>query len=234
MKKLFIMLAAVAALSSCLQAKQGGNYMDLLKNIHWLGHDTFKITAGGKVIYIDPFRLKSAEKADLILITHSHHDHFSPEDIKQISGPETVVVSIAEVLKGVSGLKQEVKAGDKIEAAGFKIEVVPAYNIDKPFHPKEAGMVGYIITAGGVRIYHAGDTDLIPEMKKMKVDVALLPVSGTYVMTSDEAAQAAKVIKPKVAVPMHYGTIIGSDADANNFKDKLKGKINAVILQQEK
>ena len=234
MKKLVVILAAVAALSSCLQAKQGRNHMDLLKNIHWLGHDAFKITAGGKVIYIDPFRLKSAEKADLILVTHAHHDHFSPEDIMQITGPQTLVVSIAEVLKGINGLKQEVKAGDKLEAAGFKIEVVPAYNTNKKYHPKEAGMVGYIITAGGVRIYHAGDTDLIPEMKKMKVDVALLPVSGTYVMTSDEAAGAAKVIKPKVAVPMHYGSIAGSEDDADNFKEKLKGKINAVILQQEK
>ena len=200
MKKLLVVLAAMAVFSSCLQAKQGGNYMNLLKNIHWLGHDTFKIKAGGKVIYIDPYHIRSPEKADLILITHSHHDHFSPEDIKQICGPETLVVSVAEVLKGMHSLTQEVKPGDKLEAAGFKLEVVPAYNIGKKFHQKEAGMVGYIITAGGIRIYHAGDTDLIPEMKKLKVDVALLPVSGTYVMTSDEAAEAAKVIKPKVAV----------------------------------
>ncbi len=234
MKKLVVILAVVAAVFSFLQAKQGGNYMDLLKNIHWLGHDTFKIKAGGKVIYIDPFQIRSSEKADLILITHPHHDHFSPEDISQISTPDTLVVSIAGVLKDMNCLTQEVKAGDKLLAAGFKVEVIPAYNIDKKFHPKEAGMVGYILTAGGVRIYHAGDTDLIPEMKKLKVDVALLPVSGTYVMTSEEAAQAANLIKPKVAVPMHYGSIAGSEADAKRFADKLKGKVDVVIMHREK
>jgi L-ascorbate metabolism protein UlaG (beta-lactamase superfamily) len=126
-----------------------------------------------------------------------------------------------------------VKPGDALEIKGVKIEAVPSYNTNKQFHTKERGWVGYVFTSGGQRIYIAGDTDYIPEMKNIRADIALLPVSGTYVMTADEAAQAALDIKPKVAIPMHYGSIVGAKEDARRFAEKLKGKIDVVILQEE-
>ncbi|MGQ9668315.1 MAG: MBL fold metallo-hydrolase, partial [Anaerolineae bacterium] len=182
----------------------------VLEKIHWLGHDAFRIDAD-KVIYIDPYQLEAGEpKADIILITHDHFDHYSPDDVKKLRKAGTTVVSIAAVTKKVRGAAVEtVSPGDKVTVQGVDIEAVPAYNVDKQFHPKSAGHVGFIITVDGVRIYHAGDTDFIPEMANFRVDIALLPVSGTYVMTAEEAVRAAGAIKPKLAIPMHYGAIVG-------------------------
>jgi L-ascorbate metabolism protein UlaG (beta-lactamase superfamily) len=201
-------------------------------NIHWLGHDTFRIE-GEQVIYTDPFKIKKKGTADIILITHEHYDHCSPEDVKKIQGPDTVILSPADCAAKLQGNIRVVKPGDKIEVRGMTIEVVPSYNTNKQFHTKDRGWVGYVFTAKGQRIYIAGDTDYIPEMKNIRADVALLPVSGTYVMTADEAAQAALDIKPKVAIPMHYGSIVGTKEDALKFAKKLKGKIDVVILQEE-
>lgn len=196
--------------------------------ISWLGHDSFKLK-NGKTLVIDPFKLQSApEKAELLLITHEHFDHLSLEDIKKVVTDKTVVVAISSCKSELSKLKvgevKLVRPGDKISVGNVTVEAVPAYNLNKyrvpgkVFHPKEDGKVGYIVTIGGVRIYHAGDTDAIPEMRGLKTDIALLPVSGTYVMTSEEAANAAEMINPKLAIPMHYGTIVGSDEDALKFK----------------
>lgn len=196
--------------------------------ISWLGHDSFKLK-NGKILVIDPFKLQSApEKAELLLITHEHFDHLSLEDIKKVVTDKTVVVAISSCKSELSKLKvgevKLVRPGDKISVGNVTVEAVPAYNLNKyrvpgkVFHPKEDGKVGYIVTIGGVRIYHAGDTDAIPEMRGLKTDIALLPVSGTYVMTSEEAANAAEMINPKLAIPMHYGTIVGSDEDAQKFK----------------
>jgi len=204
----------------------------MTKNIHWLGHDTFRIE-GEQVIYTDPFKIKKKGKADIILITHEHYDHCSPEDVKKIQGPDTVVVCPADCAAKLQGNVKVVKPGDVLEIKGVKIEAVPSYNTNKQFHTKERGWVGYVFTSGGQRIYIAGDTDYIPEMKNIRADIALLPVSGTYVMTADEAAQAALDIKPKVAIPMHYGSIVGAKEDARRFAEKLKGKIDVVILQEE-
>ncbi|HBR21449.1 MAG TPA: Zn-dependent hydrolase [Nitrospiraceae bacterium] len=205
----------------------------MLKDIHWLGHDTFKIT-GEKVIYTDPFKIKKKDNADIILITHEHYDHCSPEDVKKIQNADTVIVATADCAKKLSGKIKIVKPGDKINVEGIEIEAVPSYNTNKQFHQKNRGWVGYIFKVKGQRIYIAGDTDHIPEMKGFKnIDIALLPVSGTYVMTADEAVKAALDIKPKIAIPMHYGSIVGDKNDAKKFADGLKGKIEAVILQEE-
>lgn len=196
--------------------------------ITWLGHDSFRITKG-KIIYIDPYELSgSPAKADLVLITHDHFDHLSEADVKKVTGAESVVVAPPACQGQLKALQvkevRTIQAGQKTQVAGVEVEAVPAHNVNKfrspgnPFHPKGTG-VGYIVTIEGNRIYHAGDTDQIPEMATAKgVDVALLPVSGTYVMTAQEAAEVAKVIQPKVAIPMHFGAIVGSRADAETFK----------------
>jgi L-ascorbate metabolism protein UlaG (beta-lactamase superfamily) len=196
--------------------------------ISWLGHDSFKIK-NGKTVIIDPFKIRpTSDRADILLISHEHFDHFSLDDIKKVVSENTTIVTIPAVKKELSGLKvKEVKAvkpGDKLKLGDVSIEVVPAYNLNKfrepgkVFHPKEDGKAGFIIGIKGVRVYHAGDTDAIPEMKGMKPDVALLPVSGTYVMTPEEAAQAAKMVEAKLAIPMHYGVIVGTEHDAQKFK----------------
>ena len=202
------------------------------QNIHWLGHDTFRIE-GEQVIFTDPFQIKKKDKADIILITHEHRDHCSPEDVKKIQGPDTIIVAPSDCAAKLQGNVKVIKPGDKIEIKGVTIEAVPSYNTNKQFHTKDRGWVGYVFTAKGQRIYIAGDTDYIPEMKNIRADIVLLPVSGTYVMTADEAAQAALDIKPKVAIPMHYGSIVGTKEDAQKFAEKLKGKIEVIILKEE-
>ena len=197
--------------------------------ITWLGHDGFKLKKG-TVVYVDPFQLKSpAEPADVVCVTHEHFDHLSVDDLKKIVTPRTTLVVIAACQEAAKGLRpgavRVVKPGDRLQVEGVAIEVMPAYNLSKfrapgkPFHPQADGKVGFVLGMGGIRIYHAGDTDEIPEMAGIAgVDVALLPVSGTYVMTAAEAIKACDVIRPKLAIPMHYGAIVGSAADAEAFK----------------
>jgi L-ascorbate metabolism protein UlaG (beta-lactamase superfamily) len=197
----------------------------MLDQMQWLGHDTFKIESGGKVIYTDPFQLKDGlPKADLILITHEHYDHCSPEDVKKIAKKGTVIVAPGDCEGKLTGSLRTVKPGDRLTEMGIDIEAVPSYNTNKQFHPKFNSWVGYIFTVEGKRIYLAGDTDHIPEMKNFRCDIALLPVSGTYVMTAEEAAKAAEDINPEVAVPMHYASIVGTEDDAEKFKKLYKGK----------
>ena len=203
---------------------------DVVKNITWLGHDGFLIKGDGKAIVIDPFQVRQCEPADIILITHEHYDHCSPEDIQKIRKASTVIVTEADSAEKVSGDVRVVQPGDKLTVSGIPIEAVPAYNTNKSFHPKENGWLGFILTVDGVRIYHGGDTDLIPEMDSLEADIALLPVSGTYVMTAEEAVQAAKAIKPKLVIPMHYGAIVGSVDDARRFSDALAGICEVVML----
>ncbi len=205
---------------------------DFAKKIHWLGHDGFRIDAS-RVIYFDPFQIKAGPKADIICVSHEHFDHCSPEDIEKIQTADTVIVTEKDSARKLKGEIKVVKPGDKIEVKGVRIEAVPAYNIKKDFHPKANGWLGFIVEVDGVRIYHAGDTDFIPEMKQLKVDIALLPVSGVYVMTAKEAAEAAKAIKPKIAIPMHYGAIVGSEADAIEFKNQLSGIVDVLVLKKE-
>lgn len=202
-------------------------------SIHWLGHDAFRID-GPPVVCIDPFQLAgSPPEADLILVTHDHFDHLSPDDIAKVRGPRTVVVGPREVAAKLAGV-QAMSAGETKMFAGVTVKAVPAYNTNKKFHPRADGKLGFIVTVGGMTIYHAGDTDAIPEMAGLAPDVALLPVSGTYVMTASEAADAARAIGPKVAIPMHYGAIVGSDSDARTFATLLGGSgIEVVIKNRE-
>ncbi|KPK40557.1 MAG: Zn-dependent hydrolase [Omnitrophica WOR_2 bacterium SM23_29] len=204
----------------------------MLEGIEWLGHATFKLVKGGKVVYIDPWNIRTKDSADVICITHSHYDHLSVEDIKKLQGKDTIIVATADSVKAISGNIKVVKPGDKIEANSIKIEVVAAYNVNKQFHPKVNGWVGYIITLpDGTRFYHAGDTDYIPEMKDVRADIAAFPVGGTYTMDAQEAAKAANAIRPKILIPMHWGAIVGSRKDAEAFKKRCQGEV--VILEQK-
>jgi L-ascorbate metabolism protein UlaG (beta-lactamase superfamily) len=209
--------------------------------VHWLGHDSF-VLEGSRTVVIDPFQAKGNYKADVLLISHEHSDHLSEDDIRRFTSPSTTVVApkICEGPLGKISLdKRFVEPGHKVEVKGIPIEAVPAYNLNKfrepgkVFHPKSDGRVGYVVTLDGARFYHAGDTDAIPEMKSLDVDVAFLPVSGTYVMTADEAAGAARAMMTKVAVPMHYAKIVGSLQDAQRFKELVGGIMTVEILQQE-
>lgn len=205
----------------------------MLETLHWLGHDAFRID-GPPVVYLDPYTLGAGlPPADLVLITHDHFDHLSEEDLAKVRGPGTVVAGPPEVAAKLGGV-EVLRAGERRTLAGVPVLAVPAYNTNKKFHPKETGKVGFVLTVAGVTYYHAGDTDLIPEMDGLRPDVALLPVSGTYVMTAAEAAEAARRIAPRTAVPMHYGTIVGSDADARELARLLQGSgIEVVVKPKE-
>jgi L-ascorbate metabolism protein UlaG (beta-lactamase superfamily) len=210
----------------------------MLERIHWLGHDTFRMD-GLPIIYFDPYQLgKGNPKADVIFITHDHSDHCSPGDVAKIQKDDTTIVTVAAAAAKLKGDIRTVKPGDKVTVKGIEVEAVPAYNVNKfrspgvPFHPKESGYVGFVVTLDGQRIYHAGDTDPIPEMADLgEIDIAFLPVSGTYAMTADEAVEAARTINPKVAIPMHVGRGIGSLKDAQSFKEK--APVEVVILEIE-
>ena len=201
----------------------------LIDSVEWLGHSGFRLQAGRASVYIDPYRVPAgAPKADLILITHGHYDHFSPQDVERLTEKHTWLVAPAAVAERVGGNVVSVAPGEALEkelVRGLAVRAVAAYNTSKRdsdgrlFHPREAGLVGYDLNFRGERLYHSGDTDVIPEMDTVTgVDVALLPVSGVYVMTAEEAAEAARRIQPGVAVPMHWGEHIGSVEEAKTFR----------------
>lgn len=203
--------------------------------IKWLGHASFLINVEGKVIYTDPYSGKYSEKADLILVTHSHGDHCSVAKIKSIRGADTVVFAPEDCVKKIKGTVRTLKVGEGADVSNVKIRAVEAYNVKRfrspgnPFHPKGFG-VGYLITALGKTVYHAGDTDFIPEMKQLgHVDVALLPSGGTYTMDNAEAAEAALAINPTVVIPMHRW-----DTKPDEFKKKVEtsSKIKVVALEK--
>jgi L-ascorbate metabolism protein UlaG (beta-lactamase superfamily) len=207
----------------------------MLENITWLGHDAFKIAAS-KIIYLDPYGLTGElEPADVICISHDHYDHCSPDDVANLQKEDTVIVAAENCRGKLKGDVRLVKAGDKVTVDDLTIEAIPAYNIKREkqqFHPREAGGVGFILMVEGTRIYHAGDTDPIPEMEGLGVDIAMIPVSGVYVATAEEAVEAANKIKPKVVIPMHYGSFVGSRADAERFKELWPGEVVILEAQQ--
>lgn len=196
-----------------------------------INHDTFRI-AGSKVIYTDPFKVSKRDEADIVLLSHEHFDHLSLEDLEKVCSSGTTIVAsplCEQALKQVK-VKEKyfIEPNGKYTVGKVMILAVPAYNLNKfrepgkPFHPQSEKGVGFVIQMDGTRVYYAGDTDAIPEMNSIQCDIALLPVSGTYVMTAEEAVEAVKAVHPKIAVPMHYGAIVGSEDDARKFKSLVK------------
>ena len=208
----------------------------MLDKIQVLTHSSIKISKN-KIIYVDPFNIeKNYNDADIIFITHSHYDHYSEKDIEKVRKENTFFVVPEDVKiellhKGISNNKIEsVKPNQTGEILGIKFEAIPAYNVNKKFHPKENNWVGYIIEIDGTRYYIAGDTDINEDNLKVKCDVCFVPVGGTYTMDYKEAAQFVNQIKPKIAVPIHYGSIVGTENDAEQFISLLDENIKGEIL----
>ena len=210
----------------------------MLENIEVLCHSSIRINKE-KIIYIDPFRIEEDYKdADIIFITHDHYDHYSEEDIDKIKKEGTTFVIPEELLTKllVKGYNRNdiiiVEPGKQYMTQGIKFETIPAYNTNKAYHPKENDWLGYIIEVKGVRYYIAGDTDITEENKKVKCDVALVPVGGTYTMDFKEAAYLINEIKPKIAVPTHYGSVVGNLQDATDFIRLLHPITKGIILMK--
>jgi L-ascorbate metabolism protein UlaG (beta-lactamase superfamily) len=215
-------------------------------NVDYLGHSGFLLTSGNKKIAIDPYNIsEKTPKADLILITHSHYDHCSIKDINKIKNPNATIVIPADAQSKITKMEnvnmQIIEPGDELQFGNIKVEAIPAYNTDKEFHQKRDGWMGFIIKFKDVIIYHAGDSDRIPEMSKLtgygkqgNEFVALLPVSGKYVMTAEEAADVASLISPDLTVPMHYGAgIAGTTDDAQRFVQLCKEKgLRAEVMEK--
>ena len=203
-------------------------------SVKWLGHASFQIKADGKIVYIDPYEGEYKDKADLILVSHSHHDHCDVSKIARIRKDETLVVAPSDCAARIHGSVKSLRPGEKFSVGNISVEAVEAYNYKRfrspgnPFHPKGLG-VGYLLTIGDKTIYHAGDTDFIPEMKKLKnVYLALLPSGGTYTMDNPEAAEAAMAISPRFVIPIHRW-----DTKPEEFKRMVEegSETKAVILK---
>ena len=211
----------------------------MLDNIEVLYHSSIRIDKE-KMIYIDPFKInENYNDADMIFITHDHYDHYSEEDIDKVKKQDTVIVAPEELLTKLlrKGFRQDniitVEPYDVDMELGIKFEAIPAYNTNKQFHPKENGWVGYIIEIQGIKYYIAGDTDITEENRKVKCDVTFVPVGGTYTMDFKEAAMLINEIKPKIAIPTHYGSVVGTKQDATDFIKLLHPEIKGIILMKQ-
>ena len=211
----------------------------MLDNIEVLYHSSIRINKE-KIIYIDPFKInKNYNDADIVFITHDHYDHYSEEDIDKVINENTTIIIPEELLTKLlrKGINKNaiitVEPNKNYMVQGIKFETIPAYNTNKTFHQKENGWVGYIIIINGIRYYIAGDTDITEENKKVKCDVAFVPVGGTYTMDFKEAAQLINEIKPKIAIPIHYGSLVGTEQDAIDFVRLLHPEIKGIILMKQ-
>lgn len=212
-------------------------------HIFWHGHAAFRVE-GDFRLYFDPYELKGElPPADLVLISHEHFDHLSLADLRKITTPASVIVAPAIAASELLKLRHDnihyLPVGNSFAFRGARIQGVAAYNVNKfrspgkPFHPKEDHKLGYVVEWDGVRLYHAGDTDAVDEMKQLgAIDVAMLPVSGTYVMTPQEAASAVEMIKPQAVIPMHWGSIVGTHRDAEQFEAMVSGKTDVYIMDK--
>ena len=205
---------------------------EILKKITVFTQNSIRVDSSIGKIYIDPFRMNETPgDADYILITHDHYDHFNPEDIPKVSKGDSILVvpenmkEKAKEVAGVVGKIVTVKPGDCVTVDKLSFETIPSYNIVKPFHPKEAGGVGYILNVDGKRIFIAGDTDATDEAKKVKCDIALVPIGGKYTMDAKEAAELVNIIRPEIAIPVHFGGVVGSPNDADSFKKDVNAGI---------
>ena len=210
----------------------------MLENVEVLYHSSIKIK-DNKIIYIDPFKIdKDYNDADIVFITHDHFDHYSEEDIDKVINENTTIIIPEELLTKIlrKGINKNavitVESNKEYMVQGIKFETIPAYNTNKTFHPKENDWVGYIIILDGIRYYIAGDTDITEENRKVKCDVAFVPVGGTYTMDFKEAAQLINEIQPKIAVPIHYGSVVGTEQDAIDFIRLLHPNIKGIILMK--
>ena len=201
--------------------------------LQWLGHASFKICHEDQVIYIDPWKIKdAAHDATLVLVSHSHYDHYSPEDITKVSGPDTKLIASPDVTSQEKA-GEPIVTGITIQLYGIFTQGVAEYNPQKQFHPKENNWTGFIIQLDSKRIYYAGDTDLTEEMKALDdIDVALLPVGGTYTMNAEDAAEATRHIKPKMSIPYHWGDIVGEQNDAEEFAKMAPSEVKILMPGQ--
>ncbi|WP_024865761.1 MBL fold metallo-hydrolase [Butyrivibrio sp. FCS014] len=211
----------------------------MLDRIDVFTQSSIRIRSDVGTIYIDPFHLKEEpHDADFVLITHQHYDHFSVEDIRKVIKSSTVLVCPESMIDDAGEVGHEVKElvgvkpGVYREISGLELETVPAYNTLKPFHPKRAEWVGYILRVDGKRIYIAGDTGLTSEAKQVKCEIALLPIGGTYTMDAKRAAELANIIRPEYVIPTHYGSIVGKKSDAQVFAGLVKSPIKVVEKMQ--
>lgn len=206
----------------------------MFEEVEVLTHSSIKIT-GKRIIYFDPFNVtEESHDADLILVTHEHYDHYSPEDIKKVAGSDTWMI-MPESMRGCEEKAGNIKCkfvhpGGIIEAKGILINAVPAYNRLKPFHTRGKGYVGYMVAMDDVRYYVAGDTDMTPENQDIKCDVAIIPVGGKYTMDCREAAKLVNRMKPKLAVPTHYGTVVGTPNDGKKFAELVDSRIEVRVM----
>lgn len=224
MRSLFVIIA----LSLCSVPAWGS---ELLSQVHWLGHGSVRIDTP-VVIYIDPWDIERGRAADLILISHPHSDHCSPKDVAKIQHTNTKIITTRDCAKKLSGFVKILKPGESFEFKNIKITAIPAYNLKKPFHKKEQDWLGFVVTVGGETIYYSGDTDLIPEMKDLKPDIALLPIGGKFSMDLREAAEACTLIQPKLVIPILWGKTRGSHQEALKFKEI--SPVPTKILKQER
>jgi L-ascorbate metabolism protein UlaG (beta-lactamase superfamily) len=209
-----------AQAAEATEATESGKEAAMGLTLQWLGHASFRISHEDTVIYIDPWKLKQEpHDASLVLVSHSHSDHYSAGDIAKVRTADTKLVASADVVEK-EGLGEALMPGLTVESAGIRVIGVPAYNPNKRFHPRQNNWLGFIIEVGGKRIYYAGDTDLTDEMRALQnIDVALLPAGGTYTMNAEEAAEATKHLKPNLAIPYHWGDIVGKRSDAEKFAE---------------
>ena len=211
-----------------------------ISNIEVFTQSSIRIRCGAGTVYADPFHMKiSPHDADIVLITHDHYDHFSPEDLAKVINPATILVVPEKVADKAAAFSAQVKAietvlpGQQYQIAGLSLETVPSYNRIKPFHPKKNGWVGYLLDLDGQRVFIAGDTDKTKENSTVQCDIALVPVGGKFTMDAKEAADLINTIRPAAAIPTHYGTIVGKKSDGERFASMVDPAIETKIILQD-